>query len=296
VGLEREHAVATTSGTAALFLALHALGAQGRPVAFPAYVCTAVRNAVAFAGGAEQLVDNHAGSPNGDFRAAGAAAIAIVPHTYGIPPRERPPTPFVIADGAQALGARIDDRHAGLAADAAIYSFYATKLITSGGQGGMVVARDRRLADAVRDFLDFDQRTDGVPRFNLHVTDVQSAVGRVQLRRLPAFIERRESIFDRYRSTGVPLLGATPEPGVTPVRYRAVVESAGPQRFIDELAARGVTAIVPFTERELLGDPARFTNARALANRTVSLPLYPALSDPEVETVVAALHSLGESV
>jgi perosamine synthetase len=290
LGLDARHAVATSSGTAALFVALHALGASGASVAIPAYACAALRNAVAMAGARERLVDTLPGSPNGDFSEPGDD-LAIVPHTYGIPLVARPAAKRVVADCCHALGATVDGMPIGLDADVAIYSFYATKLMTTAGQGGMIVARDERAIDAARDYLDFDGRHDRLPRFNLQIDDVRSAVGRVQLRRLPAFLARREALYAAYERAGVPLLGAAPDPRARPVRYRAVALSGDPNATIAALAARGVTAINPLEEWELLGEPAAFPNARALTQRTVSLPLYPALTDDEQRTAIDAARA-----
>jgi dTDP-4-amino-4,6-dideoxygalactose transaminase len=63
----------------------------------------------------------------------------------------------------------------------------------------------------------------------------------------------------------------------------------GPGRLIESLARRGVTAIVPVEDWELLGDPESLPNARELSHRTVSIPLYPALSDQDVRAVAAGV-------
>jgi dTDP-4-amino-4,6-dideoxygalactose transaminase len=73
------------------------------------------------------------------------------------------------------------------------------------------------------------------------------------------------------------------------VRYRAVLRTENPAAVIDALAARDVRAIVPLADWELLGDPDAFPNARDLTRSSVSLPLYPALSDAEQRSVLEAL-------
>jgi len=293
LGLPQGHAVALSSGSAALFLALWLLDAKARKVALPVYACAALRNAVALAGGEELLLDIAAVGPNLDPAALSAveADVAIVPHIFGLPIRLGNSAGLrVIEDCAQALGATVSGRAVGLQGDIGIFSFYATKLITSGGQGGMLVARDKALVDTVRDYREFDCRRDNRHRFNFQMTDLQAAIGRVQLQRLPGFLERRAQIFSRYRAAGLPLLDASS--AVTPAHYRAVMLTQRPQVLLKRLETRGIKAIVPIEDWELLGDAANFPNAYRLTQRTVSLPLYPSLSNAAVEDIIAIAGAL----
>ncbi|OLP15646.1 hypothetical protein BST81_25170 [Leptolyngbya sp. 'hensonii'] len=288
LGLPEHHAVALTSGTAALFLALWALQGRGKKVAFPVYTCSSIRHAIAMAGGEEVQVDITPGTPNLALEqlAQTEATVAIVPHMYGLPlDLTHLQGVTVIEDCAQALGAVIHQVPAGLQGHIGIFSFYATKLITSGGQGGMVVSRDRSLIDAIRDYREFDCRQDDRQRFNFQMTDLQAAIGRVQLRRLPQFLTRRAELFHRYQQAGLPLLDSP----LNPVRFRAIVQTTRPSALIDALAAASVKAIIPIETWELLGDPAHFPVARALTQETVSLPLYPSLQDAEMDLILNSL-------
>lgn len=292
LGLPAENVVVTGSGTSALFLALWSLGARGKTVAIPGYVCAAVRNAVLMAGGVTRIIDNAPGSPNADLKTVQESGcdLAIVPHMYGIPQdvsRLAQALP-VIEDCAQAFGGRVGSDWAGLTGRIGITSFYATKLLTSGGQGGALFSKDRALIDAVRDYLDFDCRRDERPRFNFQITDMQSAVGRAQLQRYSAFLDRRERVYQRYRACGADLLDAPHS--VTPVRYRAVLRTAQPGALIERLKQRGIAAIVPTADWELPSG-ADLPHARELAHTTVSLPIYPALTDAEVDIVAEGLQA-----
>jgi perosamine synthetase len=293
LGLPRGHAVATSSGTAALFLALWALDARDARVACPVYACSALTNAVHFAGATTVMIDNERDRPNVDIAAVARAdaAIAIVPHMFGLPADVAKLGGMpVIEDCAQALGASMGGAPVGIAGTVGIFSFYATKVITSGGQGGMLVSRDRGIVDAVRDFRQFDCRDDRKPRFNLQMTDLQAAIGREQHRKLPWFVARRDEIFAKYRHAGLEALdidGAT-----LPVRYRFVMRSESPRRTIEALARHDISAIVPLAEWELLAPSAGFPNAAALARTTISLPIYPSLSDEDACRVVDAMSGL----
>lgn len=276
VGLPEGRAVAVSSGTAALFLALEVLGARGKSVAFPVYACSALRNAAAMAGAKERLIDCAPGSPNADAAKADAP-FAILPHMFGIPCDLKKAKGAVVEDCAQSIGGKISGT-------VAIFSFYATKLVTSGGQGGMLASKDAALIEAARDYRLFDGRKDRKTRFNLQMTDLQAAVGRAQLKRLPEFLKRREEIFQRYKKAGLDLLDAE-----CAVRYRAVLKTDKPAKVIEALAAASIKAIVPIEDWELLGEPKSFPNAAALSRSTVSLPCYPSLTNEDADAVIAAV-------
>jgi perosamine synthetase len=292
LGLPERHAVAVSSGTAALFLALWVLDAQGSAVACPAYACSALVNAIRLAGADPHFVDTAADSPNIDPSklARATAGFSIVAHMFGMPVDISAATKngvVVIEDCAQALGASFAGAPVGVNGKVGIFSFYATKMITSGGQGGMLVSRDRGLADAARDYRQFDGRHDRKPRFNFQMADLQAAIGRVQLGKLPGFVARRDEIFARYRAAGFDLLDEKTS-GV-PVRYRSVVRTDNPRAIIDRLAQYDIKAIVPVEDWELLGAAEKYPNAAALTRTTVSLPTYPLLSDEELSRVLDAL-------
>jgi perosamine synthetase len=293
LGLPEGHAVAVSSGTAALFLALWILDAQGSAVACPVYACNALVNAIRLAGASPHFVDTAADSPNIDPSrlARATAGVSIIPHMFGMPVDISAATKngvVVIEDCAQALGASLAGAPVGVSGQVGIFSFYATKMITSGGQGGMLVSRDRGLADAARDYRQFDGRHDRKPRFNFQMTDLQAAIGRVQLRRLPGFVARRDEIFARYRAAGFDLLDEKIRGA--PVRYRSIVRTQSPHAIIDKLAQYDIKAIVPVEDWELLGAAEQYPNAAALTRTTVSLPTYPLLNDEELSRILDVLN------
>ncbi len=166
-----------------------------------------------------------------------------------------------------------------------ICSFYATKLITTGGQGGAVISREKSLIDKVRDYREFDCRDDARVRFNFQMTDIQAAIGRVQLGRLPEFIERREKWFSMYLDSGLNIIDErTPE--MQPVRYRIVMRCKRPSRVIASLASANIRAIVPIEEYELLDEATRYPEALMLTNTTVSLPAHPGLREEDIARIV----------
>jgi perosamine synthetase len=217
--------------------------------------------------------------------------IAIVPHIFGLPVDlfERNGMD-VIEDCAQALGASVGGKPVGLRGAVGIFSFYATKIITSGGQGGMLVSNERAIIDAVRDYRKFDCRNGRKPRFNFQMTDLQAAIGREQLRKLPSFVNRRREIFEQYRNAGIHLVDTHSE--ASPVRYRSVIRSKNPQWMINELAGCAIKTIIPVEEWELLGPVDKFPSAAEFARTTVSLPTYPSLSNEDLKYIIKSLHEI----
>lgn len=283
------HAVAVSSGSAALFMALWALDGKNKHVGLPVYSCSALRNAVGLVGGKSIYLDCEKNSPNFDRVAAAGAGldILIAPSVFGIPvefPDVR--TYGVIEDLAQSIGAKIGGERIGLRGDLGICSFYATKLMTTGGQGGAVISRDKALIDKVRDYRQFDSRNDTKLRFNFQMTDLQAAIGRVQLNRLPDFIERRETWFSMYQKAGLDLLNVSSS-GMQPVRCRIVMRCNKPDRVIAALASAGIRAIIPIEGRELLDGTAHYPEAFGLASMTVSLPAYPSLREEDVVRIAS---------
>ena len=293
IGVAPGHAVALSSGTAALFAALWALGAAGKRVAIPVYSCAAVRNAVIMAGGEPVPVDVAVDSPNIDLQQALGTSpdLVVAAHMFGVPQRWRGDLSSipVIEDCSQAFGARIDGRHVGMSGTAGVFSFYATKMLTSGGQGGMFVSADRSLAEAVRDYRQFDGRHDRRPRFNLQMTDLQAAVGRAQLSQIDSFIHRRKAIRERYAAAGLSLWPAIVPFGIETCSYRAITRVNNPRATLAHLEQRAIRAIVPVADWELLGEPEQFPRAAELARTTVSIPIYPSLTQQEVAAVVGAV-------
>ena len=293
IGLPNGHAVAVSNCTAALFLALWVLDAKGKKVIFPGYVCSALRHAVDMIGGFERLIDVGQNSPNLDPNSINQKDddIVIIPHIYGIPvDSTQLQNTNVIEDCAQALGAKINKMPVGLHGKIGVYSFYATKLMTSGGQGGMFVSKDKSLVDKVRDYREFDYRTDKKRRFNFQMTDLQAAIGREQLKKLPSFLTRREEIFQKYKKAGLDLLDIkSDDTNLVPVRYRAVMRTDNPQKIIKTLGNVGIKAIIPTEDWELLGEQSILPNALQLSRKTVSLPIYPTLTDENIDLILATI-------
>jgi perosamine synthetase len=288
--------VAVNSGTSALHLALLAVGARpGSEVLVPAYCCAALLNAVQFVGGVPVLVDTEPGGANlcpedARRRQTPRTAAVVVAHLFGQP---SPLAPFldlgipVIEDCAQSLGAMGEGAPTGSRGAITIGSFYATKVITT-GHGGAVSSSCSHYLSIVRDRVEYDNREDWRPRFNYQMTEIQAALGLWQLDRLPSFLARRRAIAGYFDER----LALAPVSSVPPsgVCYRYVIRVGEAETVIRELQARGVDAKRPVyrpLHHYLGGD---YPGAQTAHEQSVSLPLYPALTDAEVERIVDAVR------
>ena len=294
LGLPKNSAVAISNGTAALYMALWTLKAKGKNIIFPSYTCSSLRHATSMIGGKEKLCDVVEGTPNMSPGLGQKGDIVILTHMYGLPIRfSKKPGVLYIEDACQSLGAKIDGIHTGLQGDIGIFSFYATKIITSAGQGGMLVSRDQSIIEAVRDYLDFDCRNDNKSRFNFQMTDVQAAMGRVQLKRLSEFVEKRKKIFQFYKKLGLSLLQTSKNDlKLESVPYRCILINKNPNLLIKKLKDSGVQAINPLETWELLGNSNQFLSSIKMSQRTVSLPCYPLLNDKNLEEIEIALNGI----
>jgi dTDP-4-amino-4,6-dideoxygalactose transaminase len=292
--------VATNSGTAALCLALRALGVgEGDEVLLPSYACAAILHAVQAVRAVPRLVDSDPVSFNMDPAAARKACsprakALIVVHSFGLPAELDSLNALglpLIEAGAQALGASYDGRPVGSVGAVGAFSFYATKVITT-GEGGMLVSNDPRVLETARDLREYDRKDDARPRFNYKLTDFQAALGLAQLGRLPDFLKRREAIASLYSEglADLPLRLPLAPPDRARIYYRYVV--AGPGRaesYLSRLQPLGVEVRRPVfrpLHRYLGGDG--FPGADEAWERALSLPLYPSLRDHEIERVLAA--------
>ncbi|MBX7201605.1 MAG: DegT/DnrJ/EryC1/StrS family aminotransferase [Bacteroidia bacterium] len=308
---ESTQAFAVSSGTAALYMALYALGIkQGDEVILPSYTCTAVMNAVHFAGARPVLADNAQGSTNPDKGQIAplitkATRAIIVTHTHGFPLDVEAVKSLgvpVIEDCCQALGATFKQQYVGDVGDLAVYSFYASKMMTT-GNGGMVMTRNNAYAERIADFLAFDGRTDYKPRFNFLFSDVQAAIGMVQLSRLDGFLARRLATAHRYseaitRHHSFQMLEPVQQGSAN--NFRFILRFSAPEALVsvsNQMHSKGITCIVPIEPFELLhnytGLPGTaFSNAEKAANTFLSVPVYPALGDEEIERIEVALRNI----
>lgn len=285
-----ENIVAVSSGSAALYIALLTANSRHKKIHAPAYSCRSIFNAIQLAGGIQSFMDVKEGTVNSSLIEENNSDIFIAAHMFGIPELSvvKKNTSFLIEDAAQALGATISNVKVGLFGDVGVFSLGATKMITSGGQGGIIISKNGTTADLARKIRDYDSIVDAIPRFNFQMTDIQAAIAREQLKKLPEFIFRRANIFKKYQESGIPLIdGASQD--VKPARFRAVIftDCEKITSCQNALLENGIKSIVPVTEHELLTTHTLVPNAANLSKKTLSIPIYPSLSDNDINTIIS---------
>jgi len=293
MGIPQGHAIAVSNGTAAVYLSLLSLNAHNDNISIPSYTCSVLRNTINFVGNQETILDISPNSPNIDVNEISKtkSKIAIIPHMYGIPVDFTTlQSTTVIEDCAQSLGAELHGKYVGLHGELGIFSFHATKLITSGGQGGMIISKNKTLLDKIRDLREYGKQ-DKTLRLNFQMTDLQAAIGREQLKKLPSFLQRRSEIFEMYKESGLDLLDVIPNKKhiIKPKRYRAIMRTKRPEHIIKVLASENIRATVLIDSLGLLGDPNSFPNASQLSLESVSLPIFPSLLDNDVYKIISIL-------
>jgi dTDP-4-amino-4,6-dideoxygalactose transaminase len=312
-----KHGVAVSQGTAAIQLALIAIGVRaGDEVLVPSMTAFPTIEGILHAGATPVLVDIDryaAIDPLDAERRVTARTVGIVPvHLYGgaadmdaLEALAARHGLWIVEDCCQAHGARFGARTTGTIGRAACYSFYPSKNLTVFGDGGMVVTDDDEIARRVRLLRDHgrsDKYTHVEVGFNLRFNDVQAAVGRRQLALLETFIEKRRAVARRYDAAFSSIRGlAIPleRPGTRMVYHLYPVrlsDEAARDALRDHLLARGVETGVHYPiANHLQPAMARFGPApslpesEALAKTSLSLPMFPSLSAPEIETVIAAV-------
>lgn len=331
-----EHALATTSCTTGLHLILAAMGiGPGDEVIVPAFTWVATVNVVVYCGATPVLCDVDPDTYNIDpadliGRVTERTKAVVVVHLFGLCAdmdavrAVLPSHVKIIEDAACAAGASYKGVPAGGLGDSAAFSFHPRKSITT-GEGGMVTTNDGELADLLNMMrnhgasISEEQRHLGprpylLPEFNLlgfnyRMTDLQGAVGRVQLSKLDRFIDERHRWAEYYRDglQRVPWLRMPRFPDNGTHAWQAFVtrvdaEAAPMQRneIMERLQAVGISTR-PGTHavhmlgfyRERLGLSAdSLPAAKACAEHTMAIPLHNRMTQEDVDYVIAALTAL----
>jgi dTDP-4-amino-4,6-dideoxygalactose transaminase len=212
---------------------------------------------------------------------------------------------FVIEDTAQAHGARYRGRPAGTVGDVGCYSFYPTKNLGAWGDAGAITTADGELAERVRLLRSHGEK----PRYHHRVIGTTARLDALQAAILRTKLERLDEANDRRRHLGAMLreglagsaveLPAMPGPDGDHVYHLFVVRSSEREALRAHLTAHGVASAVhypiPIHRTEAFAHlglgPGSLPVAESLAERIVTLPLWPTMSDEQVEVVVDAVQS-----
>jgi UDP-4-amino-4,6-dideoxy-N-acetyl-beta-L-altrosamine transaminase len=321
------HAVAVSSGTAALHAAMYALGiGPGDEVIVPPMTFAATANAAVYLGGVPVFADVKPDTllldPAEAEKKVTSRTKAIVAVDYAGQPCDydalqalaRDRGLALLSDGCHALGATWRGVSAGALADLTAFSFHPVKHITT-GEGGMVTTNDGELALRMRTFRNQGITTDHRQRsehgswfyemvdlgFNYRISDFQCALGSSQLRKAPAWLSRRRNIAARYDAAffaSRSILPLTVHPAAGHAYHLYVVRVEGDrQETFRKLRERGIGANVhyipvhlhPFYRRRFGTGPGLCPVAEAAYERILSLPIFPRMTDSDADRVISDL-------
>lgn len=317
------HAVAVSSGTAALHAGMAALGiGPGDEVIVPALTFAASANCVVYQGGTPVFADVDPDTllidPASAASLVGPRTRAVVAVDYAGQPCDYPALReladrhglALVADACHSLGGALDGRPVGSLADLSAFSFHPVKHIAT-GEGGAVTTADPELAERLRVFRNHGITTDHRQRsqsgawhyelvdlgFNYRLSDIACALGISQLHKLPAFVARRQELAARYDDMLAGVRPLVTRPGVSHAYHLYVVRAPRRDEAFAALRDRGIGANVhyvpvhlhPFYRERFGTGPGLCPAAEAAYEEILSLPMFPAMDDRDVDEVAEAL-------
>ena len=323
-----EYGVAVSSGTAALHTAMFAIGiGPGDEVIVPPMTFAATANAVVFQGATPVFCDVSADTLlidpklvkskiNPKTKAIIAVDYAGQPSDYDRLHEIADKNNLVlVADACHSIGATYKGRQVGTLADLTVFSFHPVKHITT-GEGGMVVTDNTAYFERMKMFrnhcinVDYMQRAEIGSWFyeivdlgyNYRITDFQCALGISQLKKLPAWISRRQKIASKYNEAFVDLAEVCPLAVAQKVRhvyhlYVAKLQDIERDQVFSSLRAAGIGVNVhyipvhlhPFYREQFGTKEEMCPVAEAAYERILSLPMFPAMTNEDVEYVISSL-------
>lgn len=322
-----KHAVACCNGTVALHLALVALGVgEGDEVIVPTLTFVATPNAVAYCGAKPVFVDSEPETWNLDPERVEAKITPrtkgiIAVHLYGHPAKmgelkqiARRHNLFLLEDAAEAHGAMCDGRVVGSLGDAAAFSFYANKIITT-GEGGMVVTDDDLLADRARllrgQGMDPNRRYwHPIIGYNYRMMNLPAAIGLAQLEKADEQLESRARVARTYREYLQEMPGIKPQTEQVWARHVywmfSVIFDEGIWQerdvIIETLGARGIETRPVFYSAHSMPPYINsvrghaFPVAEKLSANGISLPTWAGLTENKIDYICHALRQCRKRV
>jgi perosamine synthetase len=300
---EVEHAVAVSSGTAALHAAVYALGiGPGDEVIVPAYTFPATANVVALVGATPVLVDVDPETMNIDpaqVELSERTKAIVAVHLFGRPARlDELPETTIVEDAAGALGARRAGRACGGLGALGCLSFHPRKIVTT-GEGGAVTTNDAELAAAARELRHHGWRGDDMPRpgLNYRLSDINAAVGIPQMRRLDELLAARTRLATAYaeRLQELPVILPRADDGDVHGWQAYVIQVERRDDVLAALRAQGIEAQIGTYALHLLGayrDQGFFPGAQHAFEHALALPFHSRLSEGDLDRVAEALDKL----
>ncbi len=205
----------------------------------------------------------------------------------------------LIEDAAQAHGGELDGKKAGSLAEIACFSFFPSKNIAVGGEGGMITTNDPSLLHTLQQIIDNGRAEDLLSHeigSNLRMPEVAASIGRVQLSRLEKWITKRTSIAEQYPS--IPIREHSQH-----AFHQYNILSDNPQELIAELNSDGITARIhyptPCHQHPVYQNHSQYNDefpiTDSVCSRLVSVPIFHEMSDEEITRVSSCLEKTASS-
>jgi dTDP-4-amino-4,6-dideoxygalactose transaminase len=313
-----KYAVGLDSGLSALELSLRAFDiGPGHEVILPAHTFTATAAAITFSGATPVFVDVDPETMTIDVKKIEAAITprtrAILPvHLYGLPADMHAISAIakkynlvVVEDACQGHGAYYKGQRVGALGDAAGFSFYPTKNLGAYGDAGMVTTNDAKVAETIRALRNCGQRVKNVHElapFNHRLDSIQAAILRVKLKYLDEWIASRRRLASLYNKllSGSDLVLPADLPDYQHVYHLYVIRSQQRDALMAFLKERGIGTAIHYPKPVHLqpyysngaDKRGQFPVAEKICNEILSLPMFPELTEEQVEIVSSEIIGL----
>ena len=305
------HALATNSGFSALHLVLGEFHPSLSSLWIPDYAGASAITAADHAGFLYRLLDCRPGSFLADGERYDGRNLRVGTHLFGEADAHllRRPSEMLIEEVCDGPGAWLGSHRTGTFGACGVFSFSRSGPLRL-GEGGVLFSRDFALIEAARDRANYDYKNSYRPRFAYRMSPLEAALGLAQMAQLDARLQARRQLAARYHdrlSSALPAESLPSHPrdsagGGHPTHVYAsfcIRVPAPADGVVAALQAAGIEARRPVylpAHRLLRQNPHDFPNSEAVHASTLALPFYPALSDPEVESLLSTACRVIEAV
>lgn len=295
-----KHAIATNSGSAAIYVAIAAMGLNHGIFSIPNITFGATAEAPLLGGGRIRYIDVNKDTMLMDIKEVNVTkCTAVIPvHLYGNPlDVEKIESKYIIEDCCQAHGAEINGKKVGTMGDIGVFSFYPSKNVSVCGEGGMLITNNSKYAERAKMIVDHGRQGQFKYKllgFNWRMSEISAAIGRVHLKHLDEWNKRRREIAAIYDKGLEGVVEKVKYQG-NPVYHQYVIKVDDRDKFGRYLLEMGVIWGIHYpyplsTQKPLNGTCYRPTgNALKESKRILSLPISPFHTDEEINYVIKVI-------
>lgn len=309
-----KYSACVNSGTSALFLTLKTLGVKtGDEIIVPSLSFIATATPILMCGAKPKFVDvdkkNYTIDPIELEKAVTKKTKGIIPvHLYGhaanmnkIKKIAKDNSLFVIEDAAQAHGGKYDDKMIGSLGDAAIFSFYPSKNLTVGGDGGIVVSNNKHIIDNIKMLRDHGRTEKYVHKYlgyNFRFNEIQAAIGKIMLKRLNVGNKSRQKIAKKYNLLLTDsIIKPYEEKWTSHVYHMYTIRTKNRDKlnlYLKKLKiGTGIHYPIPIHKQPLFKEYNKITLpvTEEITKTTLSLPMFPTLTDKQQQMIISSINN-----